>query len=301
MKRILVLGKGLVGESIRSYFENSPNEIRACSTEEVDLRVLSEVKSELRRFNPDIAIYAAGVSGGIQANIQESGSLAIENLLMMSNFLYAARAIKLPELINLVPACVYPGSLKKNMSPKDLFMGPMEESSLGYSTSKLAGLVTCQAIAKQEGLSWKSVIVTNLYGTSRDNVKTKPHVIPDLVNKFSQAKKQSLGEVELLGSGLPVRDFLHVSDLGIAVETILNYKGDETIINVSGSGAVTIAQLARKIAKVVDYKGVISFNGKDLDGTDYKVLDGNLLRSLGWEAKTSLDQGLKSILNQQMI
>ena len=217
---------------------------------------------------------------------------------MISNFLYAARGVKLPELINLVPACVYPGSFKKNMSPKDLFTGPMEESSLGYSTSKLAGLVTCQAIAKQEGFSWKSLIVTNLYGTIRDNVKTKPHVIPDLVSKFSLAKMQSLREVELLGSGLPVRDFLHVSDLGIAVETVLNYKGDETIINVSGSGAVTLAQLAKKIAKVVGYKGAIRFNGEDLDGTDYKVLDGTLLRSLGWEAKTSLDQGLKSLLNQ---
>lgn len=301
MKRILVLGKGLVGASIKNHFENSLNEIRACSTEDVDLRVLSEIKAELKSFHPDVAIFAAGVSGGIQANLEESGSLAIENLLMMSNFFYAARDAQLPELINIVPACVYPGNLNKSMAPTDLFTGPMEESSLGYSTSKLAGLVTCQAIAKQQGLSWKSIIVTNLFGANMSNVKTKPHVIPDLINKFNSANKQSLKDVELLGSGLPVRDFLHVSDLGMAVETVLEYKGDETVINVSGSGAITIAELATKIAKIVDYKGVVRFNRKGLDGADFKVLDGTLIKSLGWEAKTSLDQGLKTLLEQQII
>lgn len=301
MKRILILGKGLLGKSIQHHFENSRNEIRACSTNEVDLRILSEIEAELQRFNPDVVIYAAGVSGGIEANLQESGSLAIENLLMMSNFLYAARNFELPELINLVPACVYPGNLRKELTPAHLFAGPMEESSLGYSTSKLAGLVTCQAIAKQDGLFWKSLIVTNTYGTFSGQRTIKPHVIPDLVNKFVSAKKLSLGEVELLGSGLPVRDFLHVSDLGMAVEAVLNYKGEETVINVTGSGAITIAELATKIADLVDYKGDVRFNGMNLDGTDYKVLDGSLIKSLGWKAKTSLDNGLQAIIEAQMV
>ncbi len=301
MKRILILGNGLLGKSIKYHFENSENEIRACSTKELDLRILSEIEAELRSFNPEVVIYAAGVSGGIEANLQESGSLAIENLLMMSNFLYAARNFELPELINLVPACVYPGNLHKDMTPADLFVGPMEESSLGYSTSKLAGLVTCQAIAKQDGLSWKSLVVTNTYGTNSGNKRIKPHVIPDLMNKFISAKKLSIGEVELLGSGLPVRDFLYVSDLGMAVETVMKYNGEETVINVTGSGAITIAELAKKIAELVNYKGVIRFNGMDLDGTDYKVLDGTLIKSLGWEAKTSLDNGLQAVLNAQMV
>lgn len=291
MRRMLVLGKGLVGSAISSYFRNTDFVVKSFSSKELDLRVLTEVESELKSYVPDVVILAAGVSGGIEANLQESGKLSIENLLIMSNILYAARKLEVPQLINLVPSCVYPGNLNRVMTPDDLFAGPMEDSSLGYSSSKLAGVVACRSIASQDGCNWKSVIVTNLYGTVK-RYGVNEHVIPDLFYKFSAAKLHSKEVIELLGTGRSVRDFLHVSDLGAAVDTLIGYQGQEQVVNVNGSGAISISALASYVAQIVGFKGQIVFNRPDLKGADFKVLDGSFIQSLGWRPRISLLDGL---------
>ena len=296
MKKILVVGKGLVGEAVESYFKETPNEIKVCSSSEIDLRILSEIQSELRNFKPDVAIFAAGISGGIEANLQKPGDLAMQNLLMISNFLFAAHESKVPQLLNLVPACVYPANLHRRLKPRDLFASPMEDSSLAYSTAKLAGLITCQALASQYDLSWKSVVITNLYGTSKNQKTMKPHVIPDLISKFQSAKARNATQIELFGNGLPVRDFLHVSDLGSAIEKILTSEGSEKIININGSGEVTIAELAIEIAKITKFKGRIKFSGSEMNGADFKVLDGTEIQELGWKPRISLQEGLQLLM-----
>lgn len=300
MRRMLVLGKGLVGGAISSYFRISDYVVKSCSSDDVDLRVLAEVESELRSYRPDVVILAAGVSGGIEANLQVPGELSIENLLMMSNIFYAARKLEVPQLINLVPACVYPGNLNKVMTPDDLFAGPMEESSLGYSSSKLAGLVACRSIASQDGCNWKSMIVTNLYGPVKRRGAGE-HVIPDLVKKFSAAKLHSKEVIELLGTGRSVRDFLHVSDLGAAVNALISYQGQEQVVNVNGSGAISISDLASCVAQIVGFKGQIVFNRPDLNGADFKVLDGSFIQSLGWRPKISLLDGLDMVFAQTLV
>jgi GDP-L-fucose synthase len=127
------------------------------------------------------------------------------------------------------------------------------------------------------------------------------HVIPELVKKFSVAKLHSTEVIELLGTGRSVRDFLHVSDLGAAVNALISYRGKEQVVNVNGSGAISISDLASYIAQIVGFRGEIVFNRPDLNGADFKVLDGSFIQSLGWRPKVSLLDGLNMVFEQTLV
>jgi len=298
--KVLILGKGLVGGALISRLSQEPSyQVIGIGHNDCDLRDRTAVENLFAAEKPDIVILAAGIVGGIEKNLSSPAELIMENSRIILNVIEEALSSNIPRFINLVPACVYPADINRRMEPKDLFTAPMESSSLPYSTAKLAGVVMVGALRKQYGLNWVSLISTNLYGDDSAIESHKAHVIPALMTKFLVAKRDNLSEVQLLGDGSPVREFLHVEDLAEAVEVVI-HKGQtqQEILNIAGSESISIKSLAELIKRVVQFKGEIVFKSDDKNGAPKKLLDGTKIQELAWSPTISLEEGLKRILRR---
>jgi GDP-L-fucose synthase len=300
MSSVLILGRGLVGSAIADYLKrNSEHDVRIIDKSEIDLRDLDALFLSLSRIRPDILILAAGVVGGIEKNIEEPYFLGSENSRIIVNVIEVCAKLRIEKVINLVPACVYPSNIARRMTPEDLWSGPMEETSLPYSTAKILGITLINAARRQYGVNWISVIATNLYGDDSSIETHKAHVIPALLMKFTLAKNDGLAEVSLLGDGSPVREFLHVDDFASAIDYLIG-KGlfTDPVINVSGSASWTIRELAMIIKDATGYLGQINFTNDGRNGAMVKLLDGSRLHDLGWIPKISLIEGVNRVFEQ---
>ncbi len=213
---------------------------------------------------------------------------------MIDNVIDSAVSQKIKKAINLVPACVYPAGLNHRAKVEDLWQGPMEKSSLAYSTAKISGLVGFESVRKQFGLYWTNLIVTNVYGPHKKIDPKQMHVIPALIEKFKVANSNGDKQVQILGDGTPVREFLYSADLGEAVKSFLEGELWEVpTLNIAGSEAISILDLAKIIAEEVGYKGEIAVEKGNNNGTSIKLLEDNLFRSSGWAPRINLSQGIK--------
>ena len=298
--RILVLGKGLIGAAISNRLsQEEVLQVFSINRKECDLRDIANIEHLFADKKPDVVIFAAGVVGGIEKNLNDPTSLILENSKIILNVIEASFKLKIHRLINIVPACVYPGDLKHRMVPSDLFSAPMENSSLAYSMSKLTGLIMVSTIKEQYNFDWISIIPTNVYGTDSKIESHKAHVIPALVSKFLSAKELNQKKLELLGDGSPVREFMHVTDLSAAVMKIIQTNDlGASIMNIAGSDEITIRSLAETIKNLVGYHGELIFNSSEKNGASSKLLDGTPIQKLGWNKETKLEKGLSQILNQ---
>ena len=298
--RVMILGKGLVGSALMQRLATVPNfEIIGIGRQDCDLRDRLVVENLFLAKKPDLVILAAGVVGGIEKNLSSSAELVMENSRIILNVLDAAVLVRTPKLINLVPACVYPARINHRMRPEDIFSGPMEQSSLPYSTAKLAGVVMVSTLRKEYGLDWVSAISTNLYGDNLDDENHKAHVIPALASKFSEAKRLNIPTVRLLGNGLPIREFLHIEDFAEAVLKVIELDFyDEKVFNIAGKEEISIRDLARLFKKTFGYEGSLIFTNDGKNGAPIKLLDGSEIQALGWEPKVSLESGLKRIFSK---
>ena len=300
MSSVLILGRGLVGSAIADYLKrNSGHDVQTINKSEIDLRDLDALFLFLERIRPDILILAAGVVGGIEKNIEEPYLLGSENSKIIVNVIEVCAKLRIEKVINLVPACVYPSNIARRMTPEDLWSGPMEETSLPYSTAKLLGITLINAARRQYGVNWISVVATNLYGDDSSIETHKAHVIPALLMKFTLAKNDGLPEVTLLGDGSPVREFLHVDDFASAINYLIEKDlFTDSVANVSGSASWTIGELAMIIKGVTGYLGEINFADDGKNGAMVKLLDGSRLHDLGWKPKISLLEGVNRVFEQ---
>lgn len=295
--KIIILGKGLVGTALINRLSLESNyQVFGISSRDCDLRDRKAVENLFSRENPDLVVFAAGVVGGIEKNLSNSLDLILQNSRMILNVIEAA-TIYVPRFINLVPACVYPADINRRMRPEDLFTGKMEKSSLGYSTAKLSGVVMSNAVREQLGLNWVSVIATNLYGDEIFKESHDAHVIPALIKKFQEAKENQVSSIELLGDGTPIREFLHVDDFANAIAVIVKQEEiKENVINVPGTEAISIKDLAELIKSLIGYEGSYTFSNDGKNGASMKLLDGGQIKELGWNQEISLSSGLRRIL-----
>jgi GDP-L-fucose synthase len=297
MKRVLVLGKGLVGSSLSGRFNmNAEFQTFSLSRSEFNFRDSVKLKEQISYLKPSVVIIAAGVVGGIERNLVEPYDLGIQNSVILNNIVSVCLELKIENLINLVPACVYPANISRRMNPNDLWTGPMEKTSLAYSTAKLLGVVLVAAARAQFGKRWVSVIATNIYGSAIDCAPQKQHVIPALLRKFHEAKISGVPQISLLGDGTPVREFMHVDDLASAVAFVVeNQVYMDSVVNVSGTDSCTIKELADLIKKITCFDGEVSFDNTNKNGAASKLLDGSRLHQLGWAPKISLEHGIDGI------
>ena len=283
----------MVGSSVwRALEAKGYKTIIGKTSAELDLRHQQAVIDFINNEKPDIIIDAAARVGGILANNENPYPFLMENLQIQNNLIDAAHKADIQKFIFLGSSCIYPKFAPQPLKEEYLLTDSLEPTNEWYAIAKIAGVKACEAIRKQYGKDFVSLMPTNLYGPN-DNFDLKSsHVLPAMMRKFHEAKATN-ASVKLWGSGTPMREFLHVDDLAqavlFAVENIL----PEYLYNVGTGTDVTIKELAETIQAIVDHKGEIVWDSTKPDGTPRKLMDSSKLQNEGWKAKVILDIGIK--------
>ena len=303
MKKVFVAGHmGMVGSAIcRQLQKNSAVKILTRTRDELDLCDQSAVHEFMKSEKPDEVILAAAKVGGIHANNSYPAEFIYQNLQIQSNVIHAAHLNDLQKLLFLGSSCIYPGAVDQPMKEEALLTGRLEPTNEPYAIAKIAGIKMCESYNRQYGRDYRSVMPTNLYGIGDNYHPENSHVVPALIRRFHEAKENKLREVVVWGSGKPRREFLHVSDMANAslfvhnLDKVTYKENTKTMlshINVGSGVDVTIKKLAQTVRSVVGFEGDIVFDQTKPDGTPRKLLNVQLLSSLGWSAKIDLRDGL---------
>ena len=285
---------GLVGSSVvRDLKRHGYTEIITRTRQELDLRDRDAVYRFLKSARPALVLVAAAKVGGIKANNDCPVEFLLENLEIQNNLVSGSFEHGVQKLLFLGSSCIYPKFAPQPIKETALFTGPLEPTNEPYAIAKIAGIRLCQAYARQYGANFVSAMPTNLYGPGDNFHPVTSHVIPALVQRMHQAKKSRSPEVVIWGTGTPRREFLHCDDLAQAVRFLFEKYDSPEIINIGWGEDITIRELAMLIRKVVGFEGELLFDETKPDGTPQKLLDVARLRSLGWEPKIPLEQGVE--------
>jgi len=293
--KIYVAGhRGLAGSAIvRRLRAKGYSNVVTRTHAELDLVDQRAVREFLGRERPEAVFLAAGKVGGILANNSFPADFIFQNLAIESNVIDAAYRAGVQRLVFLGSSCIYPRDCPQPMKEEYLLTGPLEPTNRPYAIAKIAGLEMCWSYNRQYGTRYFCAMPTNLYGPGDNFGLESSHVLPALIRKFHEARREGKGSVVIWGTGTPRREFLYVDDLADAVVFLTqNYSG-AGLINVGVGADVTIRELAERIGKIVGFQGELVFDGTKPDGTPRKLLNVNRLLKLGWRAKTSLDEGLR--------
>ncbi|MAV56704.1 MAG: GDP-fucose synthetase [Candidatus Pelagibacter sp.] len=297
---VLVFGsKGLVGRSIVKKFNASSNKYNVIesSREDTDLFSLSETSKKINTSDPDIVIIAAAKVGGIYANNTQRFSFIIENLKIAMNIFESLTNFPNIKIVNIGSSCIYPLTAKSPISEESLMTGKLEPTNSPYSMAKLSSLEIAKTMREQFGHKILNVMPTNLYGPNDRFEEFNSHVIPGLIYKMHKGKIGKFDQVEIWGSGAPLREFMHVDDLSSAIEFLIETNSNHELLNIGSNESISIEELAKLIKKIVNYEGELSFNTSYPDGNPKKLLDSSKLNSLGWQSSISLEEGIKDTYN----
>ena len=297
--KIFVAGSsGMVGSAIiRRLKQDGYHNIISITSSELDLRNQSKVFDFFTSTKVEYVFLAAAKVGGILENSTKKAEFIYDNLTIQSNVIHASYENKVKKLLFLGSSCIYPKESKIPISEDQLLSGELEDTNDAYAISKIAGIKLCQSYREQYGFNAISLMPTNLYGMN-DNFDLKSsHVIPALIRKFVEAKKNGHKEVICWGSGKPLREFLHVDDLASACLYLMKNYESKDHINVGTGKDITIEELAKMIASIIEFKGKIVWDNSKPDGTFRKVLDISKLKKLGWNPTISINEGLKKTID----
>jgi Nucleoside-diphosphate-sugar epimerases len=288
---------GLVGSAIlRSLQAQGYARFLLRTIEELDLTKQSLVESFLQQEKPDYVFLAAAKVGGIHANNTYPADFIYINLQIQTTILHAAYQAGVKKLCFLGSSCIYPKFSPQPIKEDSFLDGKLEPTNEPYAIAKIAGIEMCQAYNRQYGTNYISVMPTNLYGL-HDNFDLKSsHVLPALIRKFIEARKEGTPSVTVWGTGTPKREFLFVDDLADACVYLMNHYDGSEIINIGVGEDVTILELAHIIKEEVEYDGTIVFDTTKPDGTPQKLLDVSKIHQLGWKAKTPLREGIRKTI-----
>ena len=304
MKKVFVAGhNGMVGSAIcRQLKQQSGVEIITRTRKQLDLCDQSAIQEFMKSEKPDEVILAAAKVGGILANNTYPADFIYENLQIQNNTIHASHINNVQKLLFLGSSCIYPRQVQQPMQENALLTGILEPTNEPYAIAKIAGIKMCESYNRQYGRDYRSVMPTNLYGPGDNYHPENSHVVPALIRRFHEAKKNSLNEVLVWGTGTPKREFLYVDDMAEA--SIFVHNLDQDIveaqtqpmlsqINVGTGIDVTIKELALLVKEIVGFDGAIIFDHSKPDGTLRKLMDVSLLSKLGWNASTPLKTGLE--------
>ena len=295
--RIYVAGhNGLVGRSLTRAIDARDDCTWMGETRsELDLLDSAAVSQYVKTNSPDVMVIAAAKVGGIGANDKFPVEFLLENLGIQNNLISAAHKFGTKKVIFLGSSCIYPKHCDQPIKEEYLLTGPLEPTNEAYAIAKIAGLKLIQSYRKEYGHKWISVMPTNLYGPDDNFDPSTSHVLPAMIAKFHKAKVESNSQVELWGTGKPMREFLHVDDLAEAVLVLNQEYDDMSPINVGTGIEIEIAKLAAIVAQIVGYSGEIVWNSQMPDGTPRKVLDISKISALGWVPKIDLYEGISQV------
>ncbi len=292
-RRVFVAGhRGLVGSAIVRRLEAAGTRPLTASRAELDLRSQLDVERWFADARPTHVYLAAAKVGGIVANDSSPADFIRDNLLIQTLVIDAALRHGCEKLLFLGSSCIYPREAAQPMREDALLSGPLEPTNQWYAIAKIAGVKMCQAYRRQHGFDAISVMPTNLYGPGDEFDLERSHVVPALLRKVHEAKRDGRDEVVVWGSGTPRRELLYVDDCADACVFLMQRYGGEEIINVGVGEDVSILELAEVVRDVVGWSGGFVLDRSKPDGTPRKLLDVSRARALGWQAKTGLREGL---------
>ena len=294
---ILIFGSnGLVGSSLVRKFQLQHKEINLITStrNDTDLFSLEQTKKKINDSKPDIVIIAAAKVGGIYANNTQRFNFIIDNLKISMNIFESLVEYNDTKIINIGSSCIYPLSADNPINENSLMSGKLEPTNSPYSMAKLSSLEISRTMRDQFGHKILNLMPTNLYGPNDKFEEFNSHVIPGLIFKMHRAKINKSKEVEIWGSGKPLREFMHVDDLSSAIEFLIRNEISNDILNVGSNEVVSIKELSKLIQKVVGFKGNLVFNQEYPDGNPKKLLDSTQINNLGWKSNISLEDGISN-------
>jgi GDP-L-fucose synthase len=292
--KIFVAGHtGLVGSTlVRRLRRDGYQNLLVRSRGELDLTRADQVDAFFNEERPDYVFLAAARVGGILANSTRPVEFLRENLLIELNVLHAAAVAGVRRLLFLGSSCIYPKHAPQPITEECLLTGPLEPTNESYAIAKIAGIKLCEAYTRQHGAEFISVMPTNLYGPGDNFDLETSHVLPALIRKFHEAKSEGRSEVEVWGTGSPLREFMHVDDMTDACIFLMNHPSPPDLINVGVGRDISIRELAELIADIVGFNGRLAFDPTKPDGTPRKLLDVSRLAALGWHPRVPLREGI---------
>ena len=297
--KIYIAGhKGMVGSAIfRDLKHRGFSKIIYKSSKELDLRNQKLVYNFIKKEKPSLIINAAAVVGGIFANSKNPYKFILENMQIQNNLISASVSNEIKNFIFLGSSCIYPKFAKQPLKEKYILTLPLEESNQWYAVAKISGIKLMEAVRKQFGYNYISLMPTNLYGPNDNFDPFNSHVLPGMISKFYNAILNKDSKVLLWGDGTPLREFLHVDDLARAVYFIINNSLENEMYNVGSEDEISILNLANKIKHIIGFRGEIIWDKSYPNGTPRKKLDNSKLYNLGWKPKISLDKGIRDVIN----
>jgi GDP-L-fucose synthase len=293
--KIYVAGhRGMVGSAIvrKLQSEGFENLILKTSSE-LDLKNQLEVASFFQNEKPDYVFLAAAKVGGIVANNTYRADFLYENLQIQNNVIHQAYLNNVKKLLFLGSSCIYPKLAPQPLKESYLLSGYLEPTNEPYAIAKIAGIKMCEAYRAQYLCNFISVMPTNLYGPNDNYSLENSHVLPAMIRKFYEAKKENKPFMELWGSGSPMREFLHADDLAEACLFLMENYNEPELINIGTGEDVTIKELAETVKKIVGFEGEIKWDSTKPDGTPRKLMDVSKLHGLGWHHQIKLEKGIE--------
>lgn len=295
-KKVFVAGhRGMVGSAIvRSLEKHGFTNIITRSRNDLDLTNQASVLSFFENEKPEYVFLAAAKVGGIYANNTYPADFMYSNLMIQNNIIHSSYLTNVEKLLFLGSSCIYPKFAKQPMTEEQLLTGTLEPTNEPYAISKIAGIKMCQSYNRQYGTDFISCMPTNLFGINDNYHPENSHVLPALIRRFHEAKRDCHREVIVWGSGTPKREFLFADDLADACLFLMeNYSGND-FFNIGTAIEVTIKELAETVKDVVNFKGKLTFDTSKPDGTPRKLLDCTKIHDLGWKHKVSLNEGIQA-------
>jgi len=295
--KIFVAGhRGMVGSAIvRKLNQEGYRNLLLRTSRELDLRNTQEVELFFQREQPEYVFLAAAKVGGIMANNTYRAEFLYENLMIQNNVIHSAWKNGVKKLQFLGSSCIYPKLAPQPLKEEYLLTGILEPTNEPYAIAKIAGIKMCDAYRDQYGCNFISVMPTNLYGPNDNYDLEKSHVLPALIRKFHEAKRDGLPEVKLWGSGTPLREFLHVDDLADACYYLMQTYNEPGLVNIGVGTDLSIKELALLVRSIVGYPGEIVHDLTKPDGTPRKLMDVSKLHATGWKAKIGLEEGIRKV------
>lgn len=296
---ILILGSlGLVGSAIvRELKSRGFLNLLTPARSELNLLNQQSVLEYFAKNKPQHVFLAAAKVGGIHANNTYRADFIWENLAIQNNVFEASFKNKVDRLLFLGSSCIYPKNAPQPMKEESLLTSPLEPTNEPYAIAKIAGLKTAESFRRQYGCHYYSVMPTNLYGVNDNFHLENSHVIPGLIARMSEAKKNGESTFAVWGTGNPRREFLYVDDMARACIHVMNLEGNiPDLINIGTGEDISIRELAFLIKDLLEYKGDIVFNTNQPDGTLRKLMDVSRIHSLGWRHEIALQTGLKKTI-----
>ena len=293
--KIYVAGhRGMVGSAVcRALGKKGYTNVVTRTHKELDLLDSAAVRAFYEAEKPDVAVIAAARVGGIGANSAANALFLYENEMIALNTVWGAYKAGVKRLLFLGSTCIYPRMAPQPIPENALLTGALEKTNEGYALAKISGLKLCEFLRRDCGVTYHSLMPTNLYGTGDNYDVVGGHVLPTMIRKFETARVNGDATVPLWGTGAPLREFLHVDDLAAACLFVLNMENPPDLVNVGSGREISIRELAELVKRTSGCEAVITWDSSKPDGTPRKLCDTSLIRSLGWVPAIDLEDGLQ--------